>query len=615
LTASLLSAVSLSAQTLNFQTVAPTPTANDQYNFVGSPNDGGNVSDGAVYADGAANDGFTYVANGRANMGQFFTTGANAGGYHVAAIWIRHAGYTANTDLTWFDFAAGTTPTFTFRLTDPSQVNTTGFALDTESVTVTGTEISNPDPTGVANSANGDGVWLRFGFSSVGTNILLQPNTQYGFDVMGADGDFFETLGTTNNVYSGGQAYIGTATGGVPDDTTNLLVGDRVFLVEMVGDNWAPQYSAPAITNQPANLWIPQNANAVFAPGVSGTSPFGYQWYFNTNTLLSGQTNATLTIPAVNTNTGVLGGYSVIITNNWGRVTSNVARLAVLLPSLTTNFSFSASGGAILDQNGIQTGLTTRLAGTGASISANDPNLLLDTANGVLNITSPTCDFNGQLLMDAAEAVGFNLSTIGFTGKQDFTVTGTFTNLPVGTYVNYDQVGIFAGMTSTNFVRGGLIFNSDFANLSSYGVGNQNGGDIGIATAAAPPDDMVVTIGRAAGVWSLNVNGLSVTPNASLTYLNGFADATVGVFALDTSGTHNTTTITTLSASLFGGPKLNVAKSGSNLRLTWNVVGAGLESNTNLAAGIGWVPVAGATASPYTIPVPATGQCFYRIAR
>lgn len=574
------------------------------------------MSDGGAYADGAANDAFTYVANGRVDQGQLFTTGSHAGGYHVAAIWVQHCGYTANTDLTWYDFAASGNPTFIFRLTDPSKAGTSGFALDEETVQVTGTEINNPDPVGVENSANGDGVWMRFGLSSYGTNILLQPNTQYGFDIMGASGDFFEMLGTTNDVYSGGQAYNGTASAGTPDNVTNLLHGDRVFFVEMVGDNWAPNYFPPTITNQPANVWIPQGANAVFASGVSGTSPFGYQWYFNTNTLLSGQTNATLTIPAVNTNNGVLGGYSVVITNYWGSVTSRVARLSVELPTITTNLNFRATAtGAILDESGTPTPFSLRLPGTGASIATDDPNLFYDPANGVLNIISTTYDFNGESGLDEAEAIGITLDCIGFNGTQDFTVTGYFTNY--NATANYDQIGIFAASAATNILRGGAIYNSDFvAEPGSYGVGDQNGAELGINTATPPTNEMVVLIGRAAGVWSMNVDGLNVTPNASLTYLNGPMNGptnlVVGVFAENNALDTPTSQVNGFSASLYV-PKLNVAKTGSNLTFTWNVVGSGLESNPNLSNTNGWTPVAGVTASPYVIPIPASGSMFYRI--
>ena len=144
-------------------------------------------------------------------------------------------------------------------------------------------------------------------------------------------------------------------------------------------------------------MWVPQGANAVFAPGIGGTSPFSYQWYFNTNTLLSGQTNATLTIAAVNTNNGVIGGYSVVVTNFFGSITSQVARLSVELPTITTNLNFSATAaGAILDESGTATPFNLRLPGTGSDyFGSDDPNLFYDPANGVLNITSTTYDFNG----------------------------------------------------------------------------------------------------------------------------------------------------------------------------------------------------------------------------
>ena len=610
LAAGLLSTASLLGQSLTFDPSAPVPAANDIYNFTGSPNDSGNVNDGTqIYPDGAANDGFTYVASGRADMGQTFTTGPTAG--VVTAIWIRNAGYTTDTVDTYWGFGSG--GVFNFRITNPSQVNTPAFAIDTESYTVTGLEPNNPTPNGgVGFSLTGTGLWLRFGLTN---QVTLLPNTVYGFDVIGQTGDFFETLGTTNDVYSGGTAYIGTAAGGsagAPDDTLIPLVGDRVFLVEMNGGTFAPPpIIAPTITNNMANVMVPQGANGVFTPVVNGTTPFAYQWYYNTNTPLVGETNATLTLGGVTTNQ--VGGYSVIVTNSSGSATSQVARLAVILPAITSNLDFSVPSGTILDQNGVATGLSTRLAGTGASIPTDDPFLLLDSADGVLDITSPTCDFNGQLAMNSAEAIGFNLSTLGFNGTQDFTVTGYLTNSVVGQ--NYDQAGIFAGSASTNFVRDGIIYNTDFAaDPGAYGVGNQNGGDIGIATAAAPVGEMVAIIARAGGVWSMSVNGLGVTPNASLTYLNSSTDMTVGVFALNTSGTSTSTTVNGLSASLFTGPHLQIAKSGGNLQLNWNVVSSGLLWSTNLANPNGWQPVAGVTGTSYTVPMPASGNLFYRIA-
>lgn len=598
---SLLATASLSAQTLNFLTTFPTPTNADVFNFIGSTTDSNNVNDGGVYTDGAGNDGFTYVANNRTSMGQTFTTGATAG--KVTAVWIRNVRYVNEAPSTFWSFAAGSAETF--RITDPSQVNTAGFALDTETYTITGAEPNNPG--GFAFSTTGTGLWLRFGLTNT---ITLSPNTTYGFDITGIGGDFFETWGTNGDVYSGGTAYIGS-TGGAVDNTLVPEHGDRAFLVEFNGGTFAPPpILAPTITNQPANAMVPQYANATFTPAVGGTPPFAYQWYYNTSTLLTGQTNAILTVADVDTNNNTLGGYTVIVTNGSGAATSTVARLSLVLPAVVTNVSFSAAGGSILDVNGVATPFSVRLAGTGSTLPTNDPNLLLQS--GVLQVTSSTFDFNGQLLLDEADAIGFNLSAIGFNGTQDLSITGRFTNYNAS--VDYDQTGIFAGSSATASVRGGLIFNDMFANLSSYGVGNQNGGDIGIATGPAPTGEMVANIARGAGVWSVNVNGNGVTPFASLAYLNATNDLTVGIFALDTSGTHNTSIVNGFTARLYTGPKLTLVSGGGHLTFNWNVIGAGLESNTNLSNPNGWTAVPGASASPYVISLPTSGNQFYRIA-
>lgn len=55
------------------------------------------LSGSAPATNGPANDGSTYVAYGRTSQGQTFTTGASDGGCLLTDIWVRHAGYTANT--------------------------------------------------------------------------------------------------------------------------------------------------------------------------------------------------------------------------------------------------------------------------------------------------------------------------------------------------------------------------------------------------------------------------------------------------------------------------------------------------------------------------------------
>lgn len=62
---------------------------------------------------------------------------------------------------------------------------------------------------------------------------------------------------------------------------------------------------------------------------------------------------------------------------------------------------------------------------------------------------------------------------------------------------------------------------------------------------------------------------------------------------------------------------LSMTATNGNLVFTWEVAGANgagtmLESNTNLNNANGWMQVTGAT-SPYVVPIPASGNAFYRI--
>ena len=229
-----LAVASVRAASVSYSLTAPTPGVNDVYNLSGAAADGGNVSDGGVYVDGAGNDAFTYIAFDRGAQGQTFMTGGSLGGYFITAVWLQHAGYTANTDATWYMDPAGSD--FQIRVTDPSQTGTAGFVLGSEIATTTGSE-PNTLPAAISNTPNGTGTWLRFGLSSP---IALNASTLYGFDVsspssFGGFGSqpFFEALGTSADAYVAGAAYSSGANGSGGDNILTARVGDRVFMVEL----------------------------------------------------------------------------------------------------------------------------------------------------------------------------------------------------------------------------------------------------------------------------------------------------------------------------------------------------------------------------------------------
>jgi hypothetical protein len=90
----------------------------------------------------------------------------------------------------------------------------------------------------------------------------------------------------------------------------------------------------PAITTQPQSQSVVLGQNASFSVAANGTAPVGYQWTFN-GSALPGATDTTLTLTNVQANQA--RGYSVLVTNTAGSVTSQVATLTVIIPPAITN--------------------------------------------------------------------------------------------------------------------------------------------------------------------------------------------------------------------------------------------------------------------------------------
>ena len=102
--------------------------------------------------------------------------------------------------------------------------------------------------------------------------------------------------------------------------------------------------SPPTITTQPTNVTVIASNNATFVVAASGSPTLRYQWYLNTNTVLPNATNTTYVISSAQTNHA--GSYSVIVTNNFGAVTSSVATLTVTTnPTLLAGAYFVSPSG------------------------------------------------------------------------------------------------------------------------------------------------------------------------------------------------------------------------------------------------------------------------------
>ncbi len=85
--------------------------------------------------------------------------------------------------------------------------------------------------------------------------------------------------------------------------------------------------ATPVITTQPTNISVIVSSNALFSVEACGPGALAYQWR-HADADLTDATNATLLLNNISTNDA--GGYTVVVTNDSGSVTSVVATLTAL---------------------------------------------------------------------------------------------------------------------------------------------------------------------------------------------------------------------------------------------------------------------------------------------
>jgi hypothetical protein len=113
--------------------------------------------------------------------------------------------------------------------------------------------------------------------------------------------------------------------------------------------------AVPAIVAQPQGTTVRAGTNYTLTVGASGTQPLFYQWLKNSNAI-AGATSPTLAL--TNLQAADAGTYSAVVTNAFGRATSQGAVLVVdsrpliltqavsvlISPGATTNFNILADG-------------------------------------------------------------------------------------------------------------------------------------------------------------------------------------------------------------------------------------------------------------------------------
>lgn len=114
----------------------------------------------------------------------------------------------------------------------------------------------------------------------------------------------------------------------------SVRVANSNGVVTSIGAILTPFLVPPRITSQPEHATTVCGQDAEFQVSAEGYQPLGYQWLFE-NTPVEGATSTNLVL--TNVTVGQAGGYSVVVTNLAGSVTSIVATLTVnVVPPLIT---------------------------------------------------------------------------------------------------------------------------------------------------------------------------------------------------------------------------------------------------------------------------------------
>lgn len=245
------------AATLSWSLTAPATDGDDISNLSGVTTDANNI--------GSGNDEQTYVAGGRPEQGQTFTTGSNPDGYLLTSITLQHVKYT--TPVTWYDLGPGwgSGNPFTIRV---GTVSAGTFATEAKETAV----MTSDFPNGTTNGT-GTGKYVTLTFD---TPVALDPDTTYAFTLDSLN-PFFELNGdgTTDNNYTGGSAFT------VPQDsdtgTATTYTGDRVFVAQLTAQEGLAIHPVGSYfeLTWPSGLLL-ETTNLVTGPWVTNmnTSPY-----------------------------------------------------------------------------------------------------------------------------------------------------------------------------------------------------------------------------------------------------------------------------------------------------------------------------------------------------
>jgi pectate lyase len=313
-------------------------------------------------------------------------------------------------------------------------------------------ERSAPGTSSAFLSASGSWTALANGAGSGHTGYA--SGTQYTF-VMTFSRNASSGLDITATMTGGSLNNTGSASVSYSDGTPNTFTFDTFGLRPSSSADSATSFDTtlfkvefisgatpPAIETDTQDQTALVGQDATFNVLASGTLPLGYQWYYNTNTVLTNATGSILTLTNVQLSNS--GGYLVVVTNSYGSVTSSVAQLTVsaavaptiitqpqdqtnLLPGTTATFSVVASGSDPLNYQWYY----------------NTNTLLTNAADSILTITNIQPGNAGSYSVAVSNIVGGIVSANAFLAVNTNPVAPVFNSQPASLLV------VLAGSTAS----------------------------------------------------------------------------------------------------------------------------------------------------------------------
>jgi hypothetical protein len=329
-------------------------------------------------------------------------------------------------------------------------------------------------------------------------------------------------------------------------------------------------YVPPGIQTQPQNQTVTQGQTASFSVGALGSAPLSYQWNQN-GSAVSGATSSSLAL--TNVQATQVGSYTVMVANNGGSITSQVATLAVNVPATITG----------------QPQSLTVAQGQGASFFVG--------AIGTANLNYQWY-FNGSSLGGGANSSTLTLSAVGTNNAGSYTVVVNN---------NYGSAtSVVAALTV--YVPGGVPPGITTQPASQAVILGQNTSLSVVASGAAPISYQ----------WSFSGSPLSGATSSTLTLTNVQTNQ-AGIYTALITNAYGAVTSTNAMLTVYVPPGIQaqpqnltvtqgqnapfsvVANGSAPLSYQWNFNGAALSGATTSALAL--TSARGTDAGSYTVVV------------